>query len=152
MKKLFFVLLAIVFLFGCGTLQLKDDAIGNSTGYFAGKGMGIAVNEKAPKSVPALEKNYDEFMARTALMEMVPTEESMKLYTSSILILSLETEDPYGFISDLTFLLSQFGGKLELSPVPGVDPVLTGLQPIPRAVFQSFEFGYDSGKRISQAK
>jgi len=148
--KTLIALLAIVFLFGCGQWQLKDDAIGNSTGYFAGKGMGIAVNEKAPKSVPALEKNYDEFMARTALMEMVPTEESMKLYTSSILILSLETKDPYGFISDLTFLLSQFGGKLV--PVPGGDPVLTGLQPIPRAVFQSFEFGYDSGKRISQAK
>jgi len=150
MKKLFFVLLAIVFLSGCGSFQLKDDAVGNSTGYFAGKGMGIAVNEKAPNSVPALEKNYDEFMARTALMEMVTPEESMQLYTSSIMILALETKDPYGLVSDLTFLLSQFGGKLV--PVPGGDPILTGLLPIPRAVYVSFEFGYDSGKRISQAK
>ena len=143
-------LLSIVALFGCGQFQLKDDAIGNSTGYFAGKGMGIAINEKAPNSVSALEKNYDEFMARTSEMSIVPPEESMKLYTSSILILSLETKDPYGLVSDLTFLLSQFGGKLV--PVPGGNPVLTGLLPIPRAVYQSFEFGYDSGKRISQTK
>jgi len=144
------LLLIALMISGCGQFQIKDDAIGNSTGYFAGKGMGYSINEKLPDSAKALEKNYDEFMVRTAEMVTVSPEESMKLYTSSIMIISLETKDPYGFISDLTFLMSQFGGKL--TPVPGGDPILTGLLPIPRAVYQSFEFGYDSGKRIAQSK
>ena len=148
MKRFIAVLLVVGLFMGCGMMELKDDAIGNTTGYFAGKGMGYAVNEGAPNSVSALEAVYDGFMARTIELEMVPPAESMALYTSCITILGLEVDDTYGLISDLTFMLSQFGGKL--IPVPGGDPVISGLQPIPRAVYMSFEFGYDSGKRLSQ--
>jgi len=140
-------LFPIVILIGCAGLQLNDDAAGNSIGYFSGKGVGIAVNTGAPNSVDALEKNFDEFMARNAGNELVPPEETLALFNSSVGILTVEVADPYGLISDLTFLISQFGGQIV--PVPGETPVLEGVQPIPLKVFKSFEFGYDSGKRVA---
>ena len=148
MKRIAVVLFTIMFLVSCAGFELKDDAMGNSTGYFAGKGLGIAFYEGAPNSRAQLESNFDAFMARNAGVELVPPAETMELFNSSILILTLEVADPYGLISDLTFLLSQFGG--ELLVVPGADPILEGVQPIPMAVFNSFAMGWDSGVRIAQ--
>ena len=102
------VLLVVGLFMGCGMMELKDDAIGNTTGYFAGKGMGYAVNEGAPNSVSALEAVYDGFMARTIELEMVPPAESIALYTSCITIWGLEVDDTYGLISDLTFMIILF--------------------------------------------
>jgi len=147
MKRISVLLLSLVLLASCAGLELKDDAIGNSTAYFAGKGMGVAIYEGAPESMKALESNYDAFMLRNAANEMVSPDEVMGLFNDSIAILTLEVADPYGLISDLTFLISQFGGQL--IPVANENPILQGLQPIPLAVFKSFEWGYDSGKRIA---
>jgi hypothetical protein len=147
MKRIIGVLLAMAFLAGCGGMQLNDDAVGNSIGYFSGKGMGIAINQAAPLSVPAIEKNYDEFMLRNAGLEFVPPEETISLFNSTVLALTFEIADPYGLISDLSFLMTQFGGQM--LEIPGGSPIVTGLQPIPLVIFKTFEMGYDSGKRIS---
>jgi len=146
---LIMVLFPVLIMVGCAGFQLKDDAIGNSTGYFAGKGLGVAINQAAPGSVAELEKNFDAFMARNinAPDGLVPPSETLDLFNSSVGILTLEVADPYGLISDLTFLISQFGGQLV--EIPGETPVLQGIEPIPIQVFKSFEFGYDSGKRIA---
>ena len=143
-----FLVLVLSLLVGCAGFQLNDDSIGNSTGYFAGKGLGVAFYEGAPDSLEALERNFDEFMQRNSGVDMVPSSETMALFESSILILTLEVADPYGLVSDLTFLLSQFGGQLIV--VPGENPVLQGVQPIPIAVFRSFAMGWDSGVRIAK--
>ena len=144
-----FLVLVLSLLVCCAGFQLNDDAIGNSTGYFAGKGLGVAFFEGVNGDTrAALEKNFDEFMQRNSGVDMVPPGETMALFESSILILTLEVADPYGLVSDLTFLLSQFGGQLIV--VPGENPVLQGVQPIPIAVFRSFAQGWDSGVRIAK--
>ena len=149
MKRILIALITLVFLTGCAGMELKDDAVGNSIGYFSGKGVGVAINEGVSEdTVKSIEANYDAFMVRNAGNEMVSPEEVMALFNSSVGILTLEVADPHGLLSDLTFLISQFGG--ELVNVPGENPVLSGVQPIPYRIFQNFEFGYDSGKRIAQ--
>ena len=145
MKRFYLIILAIAFLFGCGAYQIKDDALGNSSGYFAGKGVGIAVNEIVPKSVPELEKTFDEFTARTIELDMIPPGESMKLFNDMVFVLSKEANDPYGLINDMTFLMGQFGAQFAMNP-DGSKGKMIGIQPIPRAVYLSFESGYDSGK------
>ena len=133
----------VMLLVGCAGFQLEDTPRGNTTGYFAGKGVGVAVNKYTPDSVLELEKRFDEFTFNTMAMEMIPPEESIKLFNDMAFILSKQAKDPYGLLNDLTFLMSQFGAQFKIE---GDDKIMTGIQPIPRAVYLSFESGYDSGK------
>ena len=144
-KKITLLIVSIIMIAGCAGFQLEDTPTGNTVGYFSGKGVGVAVNKFTPKSVPELEKRFDEFTAATMGMEMVAPDDSIKLFNDLVFILAKQTADPYGFINDLSFLMTQFGARFKINP-DGSKGAMTGIQPIPRAVYLSFESGYDSGK------
>ena len=95
--------------------------------------------------MPELEKRFDEFTAATMGMDMVAPDDSIKLFNDMVFILAKQANDPYGFLNDLTFLMSQFGAKFKINP-DGSQGEMIGIQPIPRVVYLSFESGYDSGK------
>ena len=143
MKKTALLIVSIFMLAGCAGFQLENTPTGNSIGYFAGKGVGVAVNEITPAAVPELEAKFDEFTARTIGLDMIPPDESIKLFNDLTFVLSKQANDPYGLLNDLTFLMGQFGAQFKME---GEQKIMTGIQPIPRAVYLSFESGYDSGK------
>jgi hypothetical protein len=146
MRKLFFIFIIGLFLSGCAGWSWENAPVNNTVGYFGGKGVSILVHESVKKdtTIPRLEAKYDEFMLQSVDMEIIPPEMSIALYNDLLLILAGETDDPYGLIADLTFLLGQFGAQFAM----GDNKTMVGIDPIPRAVYASFEIGWDQGKFV----
>jgi len=137
-------LLPLILLIGCAGWSWENAPVNNSVGYFAGKGVALAVHEivEHDTTVPALEAKYDKFLEITINVEIIQPAISMQLYNDLILILGREIDDPYGLIADLTFLMSQFGAEFAV----GDNKVMTGIAPIPREIYVSFAMGWDQGK------
>jgi Na+/H+ antiporter NhaD/arsenite permease-like protein len=140
------LLVVFVLLAGCATWNFENEPVNNTSAYFAGKGVAIAVHSvvKADTTVPALEKRYDAFLTAAAGMEVVPPDMSIALYNDLAMILAREADDPYGLLSDLTFLLSQFGASF----AAGDNKTMTGIAPIPKGMYDSFASGWRSGKFV----
>jgi hypothetical protein len=146
MKKLMAVaVLALFALTGCAGWNVPDDANTQAIAYAAGKTTGALINKFAPKADAPLGIAWVSMMTSNAGADPIPAERIVAFYQEAILALAAESNDPYGLISDLTMLLSIYGGFLTS------DGNLVLAQPIPLKVARAFELGYKSGKSAVQA-
>ena len=144
MKKLISILMVVGFLASCAGVPVTDDVNNQAIAYAAGKGIGIAINKYAPKADAKLSEAWTNMMTTNAGKDPVPAAAIMAFYQESILLLSSQVKDPYGLISDLTFFLTLYGGKV-------VDGQLTLAKDVPLVVMKAFELGYKSGKSAVQS-
>ncbi len=139
MKKLIAVLM-VAFLAGCSGWQITDDANTQAIAYGAGKGVGAAVNKFVPKADKPLSDAWVAMIAANSGADPIPAERIMIFYQDAIRLLAAESKDPYGLISDLTMLLTIYGGFVDEAGN------LVLAKPIPLRVARAFELGYKSGK------
>jgi hypothetical protein len=144
MKKLVILLVVVGFLSACAGYKITDDTNAQAVAYAAGKGIAIAVNKYAPKADKPLGEAWVNLMAVNADKDPVPATSIMNFYYNAITILTPQAKDPYGLISDLTFLLSLYGGQI-------VDGNLYLAQDVPLRVMKAFELGYKSGRSLFQS-
>lgn len=143
-KSLLEVVLMVALLAGCAGWTITDDANTQAIAYGAGKGVGAAVNKFVPKADKPLSDAWVSMMTSNAGADPIPAERIVAFYQEAVLLLSAQSKDPYGIISDLTMLLSIYGGSLN------ADGQLILAQPIPLKVAKAFELGYKSGKSAVQ--
>jgi hypothetical protein len=141
MKKLISILMLFFFMFGCAGYRITDDANNQAVAYAAGKGIAVAVNKYAPKADHPLSDAWVNLMAANAGRDPVPAAAIVAFYQEAVMLLTAQSKDPYGLISDLTFLLSLYGGQI-------VDGKLILAQDIPLRVMKAFELGYKSGRSL----
>jgi len=144
MKKLIAVI-ALFALTGCAGWTITDDANTQAIAYASGKTTGALINKFAPKADKPLGEAWIGMMTSNAGADPIPAASIVAFYQQAILLLAAESKDPYGLISDLTMLLSIYGGVLTN------DGTLILVQPIPLRVAKAFELGYKSGKSAVQA-
>lgn len=144
MKKMTVVFLVAVFLSGCAGWQFKDDPNTLAISYAAGKGVGLSVNKYVPQVDQPLSGAWVKMLAANADADPIQAERIVAFYQEALMLLTGESKDPYGLISDLTMLLSIYGGSI------GVDGKLILAQPIPLKVARFFELGYKSGKSAAE--
>lgn len=143
--------LAVVFLSmalmlsGCAGWNVPDDANTQAIAYGAGKSVGFLVNQYAKKADAPLSTAWVNMITANAGVDPIPVEKIVAFYQEAILLLAAESKDPYGLISDLTMLLSIYGGVLT------GEGQLVLAQPIPLKVALAFEYGYKSGKSAAEA-
>jgi hypothetical protein len=133
------VLMLMVALTGCAGWTVTGDANTQAISYGAGKGIGAAVNKYAPKADEPLSLAWSDMMTANAGADPIPADRIMAFWQQSVVLLGQQTKDPYGLISDLTMVISIYGGSV-------TDGKLVLAQPIPLAVAKAFELGYRSGK------
>lgn len=138
------ILILTVIAVGCAGYKITDDANNQAVAYAAGKGIAVAINKYAPKVDKPLGEAWAKFMAANVDKDPVPAAAIVGFYQEAIMILTTQSKDPYGLISDLTFLLSLYGGQI-------VDGKLVLAQDIPMRVMKAFELGYKSGRSIFQS-
>lgn len=150
MKKInsvLMVIFAVVFLSGCAGWYgwvIPDDANSQMIAYAAGKGVGAAVNKYVPKVDKPLGEAWGNLMVANNGADPIPAEKIMAFYLEAIGMIGSQSKDPYGIISDLTMVLSIYGGSIEYNDTGGMVLVLS--KPIPLKVAKAFELGYKSGK------
>ena len=149
MKKLSFILLAIVLLSGCTWMGQLADSAGHNTGaYFAGRGSYPVVHAVIKDAtIDKMEDRFNKLLADTAAVVVVEPAQSKVFINDLLFIMTADTSDPYALLSDLTFLLSQFGATFEGE---GTDKKLTGIQPVPRSLYQNYSYGWKATKRMDQ--
>lgn len=148
MKKLALSSIILIFVFtmaGCAGWQIGDDANTQAIAYASGKGVGMLVNQYAKKADAPLTAAWVEMIEANDGADPIPASSIIAFYQESIMLLSAQSPDPYGLISDLTMLLSIYGGVLT------ENGQLVLAQPIPLRVAKAFELGYKSGKSAVQA-
>lgn len=144
MKKLITLLMIVGFLSSCAGYKVPDDTNAQAVAYAAGKGIAIAVNKYAPKADKPLGEAWVNLMTTNAGKDPVPAASIIAFYQESIMILTAQSKDPYGLISDLTFLLSLYGGQI-------TDGKMVLAQDVPLRVMKAFELGYKSGRSLFQS-
>lgn len=144
MKRIIAMLTVLGLLAGCAGYKITDDSNAQAVAYAAGKGIAVAVNKYASKADRPLSDAWVNLMTTNAGKDPVPAAAIMTFYQEAILLLTAQSKDPYGLISDLTFLLSLYGGQV-------VDGKLILAQDIPLRVMKAFELGYKSGRSIFQS-
>lgn len=145
MKKNFAVLAIVaLMLSGCAGWTITDDANTQAIAYASGKGVGLLVNQYAKKADGPLSTAWVNMIASNAGADPIPSEKIVAFYQEAIALLGQQSKDPYGLISDLTMLLSIYGGSLT------ADGKLVLAQPIPLRVAKAFELGYKSGKSAAE--
>lgn len=144
MKKIIAVFFVIVFMSGCAGFQVTDSANSQMIAYGAGKGVGAAINKYVPKADKPLSEAWGSMMVANAGADPIPAERILAFYQEAVTLLAAQSKDPYGLISDLTAILSIYGGSIEYDETGGMKLVLS--KPIPLAVAKFFELGYKSGK------
>jgi len=141
MKKLISILILAGLLTGCAGWTIVDDSNNQAIAYAAGKGIAIGINKYAPKADEPLSNAWVNMMTANAGKDPVLASTIISFYQESIVLLTAQSKDPYGLISDLTFLLSLYGGQI-------VDGKIILAQDIPLRVMKAFELGYKSGRSI----
>ena len=146
MKRLMAVaVIALFALTGCAGWNVPDDANTQAIAYASGKTVGALVNKFAPKADQPLGEAWVSMMTSNAGADPIPAASIVAFYQQAIVLLAAQSQDPYGLISDLTMLLSIYGGFLTS------EGNLVLAQPIPLRVVKAFELGYKSGKSAVQA-
>lgn len=142
------VLFAVVFMLsGCAgwsNWTIPDDANSQMISYAAGKGVGAAVNKYVPKVDKPLGEAWGNMMVANDGADPIPAERVVAFYQEAIALIGGQSKDPYGIISDLTMVLSIYGGSIQYNDTGGMVLVLS--KPIPLKVAKAFELGYKSGK------
>jgi hypothetical protein len=141
--KLFAIVAMLFAITGCAAWDswtIPNDANTQALGYASGKAVGAAVNKFAPKADAKLSLAWSDMMTQNAGGDHIPAEKIMAFWQQSVVLLGQESKDPYGLISDLTALISIYGGMID------AEGKLILSKPIPLAVARMFELGYKSGK------
>ena len=134
MKRITLSLLAIVMVF---TLIACND-IG---GYMTGRLMYYSIEEAVSDSiVDKLENRFNKLLDDTVGVAMVSPEQTMGMFNDMIMILALETSNPYGLVGDLTFFLGDAGAEYDALG----QMVDVGL--ISRTYYLSFSAGWKNSK------
>lgn len=147
MKKIAFLMMAVFVLSGCAAWQtwtIPNDPNTQAIAYGAGKGVGVAVMRYAPKADAPLSTAWVEMMASNAGGDPIPAEKIQAFWQQAVMLLAQQTNDPYGLISDLTMLISIYGGFVDEN-----GKLVLG-KPVPLAVARAFELGYQSGKSAAK--
>lgn len=144
MKQIALIAVMLMALTGCAGWTVPDDANTQAIAYASGKGVGMLVNQYAKKADAPLSEAWAGMMVANAGADPIPADRIVTFYQDAILLLGQQSKDPYGIISDLTMLLSIYGGSLT------ADGQMLLAQPIPLRVAQAFELGYKSGKSAVQ--
>lgn len=145
MKRQLVVLAIIALLLsGCAGWQVGEDVNTQAIAYASGKGVGLLVNQYAKRADAPLSTAWKNMILANAGADPIPAEKIVSFYQEAVMLLSAESKDPYGLISDLTMLLAIYGGSI------GVDGKLVLAKPIPLRVAKAFELGYKSGKSAAE--
>jgi len=140
MKKIALVLLAIVMVF---TLIACND-IG---GYITGRSMYYSIEMAVSDSViDKLENRFNKLLDETVGVSMVTPEQTMGMFNDMIMILALETSNPYGLVGDMTFFLGSAGAEYDASGTM----IDVGL--ISRTYYLSFSAGWKNSKFELQSR
>lgn len=142
MNKLFLILIALS-LIGCGGLQISDSATDKTIAYVAGKGMGFTVNDLYPQLDADLSATWQEMMAAHKNNSINSYEYFLDWYNSTMQVILLEFNDPYGLVSDLSTLLTLFGAEFNEKGE------LINIEEIPYDTLVYFEMGYKSGRNLA---
>lgn len=141
-----FLVLLFISLFlsmGCQGLQITDSSTHQAMAYFAGKGVGVAINKLYPEADESLGTAWDDLIEKNKGNEEISSEDMIGFYGNCIAILGTFTGDPYGLIGDLGALLTIFGAQFDDSGK------LIALKPVPMSIMKMFEMGYDNGKIVA---
>jgi len=151
MKRFGFALMIIaVFAFTSCTWmgQLTDSAGHNVSAYATGRTSYYVVEGAvSAETVGRLEDRYNEFLAETQGVVVVEPTQSMALINDMMMILSVETDDPYGIIGDLIYSLRLFGAEFQGE---GDEVKMTAIQPVPRTLYVSYSDGWKQSKRVAE--
>ena len=135
MKRIALVLLAIALVFSL--TACKSDL----SGYITGRSMYYSVEMAlSDKSIDALENRYNKLLDDTVGVSMVTPDQTMAMFNDMIMIMALETSNPYGLVGDMTFFLSDAGAEYNA----GGKMIDVGL--IPRSYYLSFSAGWKNSK------
>jgi len=137
------ILLFLIGCVGCGGLQISDSATDKTIAYVAGKGMGFTVNDLYPQLDADLSETWQEMMAAHKNNSINSYEYFLDWYNSTMQVIMLEFNDPYGLVSDLSTLLTLFGAEFNDKGE------LINIEEIPYDVLVYFEQGYKSGRNLA---
>ena len=142
MKRIIMVLLSISLIFGCAWMGKLTDSTGHNLAcYSGGRTMYFAVSAIiSPETVTRLEQRYDKLLADTVGVVIVEPDQSMAYFNDTVAILLTETDNPYGLVGDLAYILEQFGAEYDDTGN------MTGIQPVPRSLYVSFSRGWQNSK------
>jgi hypothetical protein len=145
MKKMIAVFARFALVAGCSGWQIPDDVNTQAIAYASGKGVGAAVNKFVPQADKPLSEAWAYMIDANAGEDPIPAYRIMQFYAEAIALLGQQSADPYGLVSDLTMLLSIYGGYIT------ADGNLVLATPVPLRVARAFELGYKSGKSAVQS-
>lgn len=130
---------------GCAFMgKISDDPVHNWSAYAAGRTAYFVVTEHVSAStIAALENRYDEFLVEIKDVVVVEQTQTIDFVNDMAMILSAETDDPYGLIGDLIYGLKMFGA--EFSAETGE---MASVQPVPAQIYFSFSDGWKQSKRV----
>ena len=137
---LFLLILAVGFL----TMATKcsDTAITNGLAMGAGEGVWYVLNKRAPGAVQGCAGAFDKRMQDTMGLDPIPAEYMIRYYNESVAIISGQVDDEYFIVRRMSYMMTMLGAEF----LDETNTEMLSIQPIPRRVMLSFEFGYDTGK------
>lgn len=138
------ILILTALIAGCTGLQISDSANNQAIAYASGKGVGAAINKYVPQVDKQLSTAWGDMMVSNNGADPIAVEKIMAFYQEAIMLISSQSKDPYGLLSDLTMFLAIYGGSIEYNETGGMTLVIA--KPVPLKVAKAFEFGYKSGK------
>jgi hypothetical protein len=142
MKRVITVLMIIMMFTGCAWMGKLTDSTGHNLAcYSGGRTMYFAVKSIiSTETMTRLEERYDKLLADTTDVVIVEPNQSMEYFNDTVAILLTETDNPYGLVGDLAYILEQFGAEYN------DDGNMTGIQPVPRSLYLSFSRGWRNSK------
>ena len=134
MKKLILVPLAIVMVI----MLIACNDIG---GYITGRSMYYSIEAAVSDSViDKLENRFNKLLDDTLGAAAATPEQTMAMFNDMIMILALETSNPYGLVGDMTFFLGNAGAEYDA----GGKMIDVGL--ISRTYYLSFSASWKNSK------
>lgn len=142
LNHLIVLIIALVFI-GCSGLQISDSASDKTIAYVAGKGIGFSVNDLYPQLDAELSATWVEMMEAHKNNSVSSYDYFLDWYNSTIQVIALEFNDPYGIVSDIATLMALFGAEYN------DQGELINIQEIPYETLLYFEMGYQSGRSLA---
>jgi len=147
-KKIGLIMVLILALFAVACtiaghqIKIDDPATKDLVAWGAGQTLGFAINTLTPKSDQALGIAWDEFMNDHKNDEFVQPKDVIMLHDFCVSIIALDYGDAWGIVSDLRFLLSNYGVRMSVDGKKIIE-----IEPVPMLCFIAFQAGYESGKQ-----
>ena len=132
MTKLILVIVMVLTLIACNDIG----------GYITGRSMYYSIDKAhvSDSVVDKLENRFNKLIDDTLGAAAATPEQTMAMFNDMIMILALETSNPYGLVGDMTFFLGDAGAEYDASG----KMIDVGL--IPRSYYLSFSAGWKNSK------